>query len=214
MDGSDSPPWERKLKIESANYYPRSRGSSHASRIDVSKAGNRLASSRVSGLRGFGVGRRRIIHVGAVEHVLEIYPEIQRDSFLEPEVPPETHALPVSALLPVVVVIRGPGAELSGKRIGPSVRIQDEILVRVDAVAIGVFREKRLARNAVGKGVLEKYRAELALRDRGLNRHAACILQHYAVGPISNYPRQDFVPTHLGSRVVQRGYGSEGPGEH
>ena len=70
MDGPASPPCEDYLKLNSADDYPLSRREGHGCRTDVSKAGNGLAGGRVPGLRGFGVGRRRIVHVGAVEHVL------------------------------------------------------------------------------------------------------------------------------------------------
>lgn len=44
----------------------------------------------------------------------KIRPNIQRDAFLDPEGPPETHGFPGPALLPVIVVICGPGAKCPG----------------------------------------------------------------------------------------------------
>ena len=152
-----------RLKIKSGDYnsVPRPHTGScllflrSQRRIDVSKAGNRSAGGRVAGLSRLGVGRSWIANEGTIEYVLEIGSNVQSDPFLDSEDPSDTHGFRRTPLLPVVVVVRGPGAILADRRVDPSFRIQHKGLVRVVAVAIEIHREKRLTRNTVGVSVLE-----------------------------------------------------------
>jgi hypothetical protein len=77
----------------------------------------------------------------------------------------ETRALAGPPRVPVVVVITRRGSELPGGRLRPRCRIQYEILVRIDAVAIGIFQEQRLARNPVGESAAEQQCAQVILRE-------------------------------------------------
>ena len=80
-------------------------------------------------------------HLGPVQHICKLGPDIERHAFADTEGPAEIEVLDWPTLLAVVVVVRSGGSPLAGKWIAPREWIQNEILVRVDAVAIQILGE-------------------------------------------------------------------------
>src|SRR4029077_1847370 len=99
-------------------------------------------------------GRQRIsgqgvVHAGAVEDVDEISANVQRDPLLEAERAAEPKILNRPALIAVIAIVSRRRAELAGGRLAPCGRIQNEILVGIEAVTVKVPREQRYARITV-----------------------------------------------------------------
>src|SRR5262249_11677785 len=87
----------------------------------------------------------------AVEHVVEFRPDFKPDVTLavHEKSTAKAHRFRRLSLPAVVVQIRRCRSELSWRRIDPRVLIQDKIFGRVDAVAVRVFQEQRLAGNSI-----------------------------------------------------------------
>src|SRR5947207_7610025 len=95
------------------------------------------------------VGGNRVCHIRAIEGVEEFKPKLQRHLLPYFEQTAEAELFQRMTLIPVVVVVSGCRPESSGRRIQPGRRVQYEILVRIDAVAVQILEEQRLPGDAV-----------------------------------------------------------------
>src|SRR5207253_9304689 len=121
--------------------------------------------------------------VRAIEHIEELDAKLERHLLPDLEHAAEAELLSRMTLIAVIVVIAGRRAESSGGGARPGVLVQDELLVRIDAMAVQVLEEERLAGDTIherprrgGRTVLtgrnrsvialEQQRLEIVLRDR------------------------------------------------
>src|ERR1700683_2563348 len=125
-------------------------------RVDVSEAGSRIAGGWTrenADLRRQRVCGRRIGDVGAVEDIREFDANIDPVALLDAPFPAEIHVFHRPPLRTVIGIVSGRGAELAGRRIDPRSRIQYEGRIRIEAMAVEVLREQRLARGTGSAGV-------------------------------------------------------------
>ncbi len=167
-------------------------------------------------LRLFGVRRSRVGQLGPVEDVREFDPNMQAGAFREPEDSAETEVFDRTTGVPIVAPI-GRSSELAGAGIGPRGGIQDEILIAVDAMAVGVLnkernpgiaerkrgRIRRHARDRSGDR-LERNCPQVVLRVWGQNRQPAGILQERADLPIAERVGEIPIDLPLGNGIIQR----------
>src|SRR5262245_1188017 len=132
--------------------------------IHIAKAA-RVPLLSISGWIGGGVpARQRCEPTGLhrnwtrqeepVKNVIELRPDLELDVpfAVDGKDPAEAEWLRALPLPPEVVVVRRRGSESPGRRIDPCIRVQHELLCRIDAMTIRVFRKQRLARNSVPEG--------------------------------------------------------------
>src|SRR5205085_5748431 len=100
----------------------------------------------------------------------------------------------------------GSGSELARRRFHPSLRIEHELLVRVDAFAVRILQEQRLTRYPIHAGALEYERVEVALRRRRRNQSAARVPKDAAHQPIAGDRAYETVARELRSLIVQSDY--------
>src|SRR5437867_3278579 len=116
-------------------------------RVDVAPSRSRLARS-VPGLRLRRNRQRRVREIRPVEDVEEFRTDLKRLPFPDAEHPAEAHLLGGSAFIPEVAIERRGRTPGSRRRVYPCGRIQDKVLVRIDAVAVQVLQEQGHAGNA------------------------------------------------------------------
>src|SRR5436190_1188578 len=96
------------------------------------------------------------------------------------EDPANTGLLVVTAGPAVIVVVRRGSAPLARGGLSPGRRVQHEVFVRVDAVAVRIPGEEWNARHAVDERALEEHRAQIVLRRGDQNRQPAGVAQNAA----------------------------------
>src|SRR5207237_4495582 len=115
-------------KLNSRDDLSLSRWARHCRVINESEARGCLAVRIVvihPGLHSLWIGRCRVVEERPVEHVRELDARGERHFFADPEQTANGYVLDRPALLAVIVVIGG-GAELTGGRVRPGLRIQSE----------------------------------------------------------------------------------------
>src|SRR6058998_3891471 len=144
--------------------------------VDAAEAGLRDARG-VDALGRQGVAGFGVEEPDAVEYVEELDPDLQARSLAEAGELAEGHVLARVARGPVVGLVDAGHTEGAGRSIGPGLRVENEVSVRVDAAAVQVLREERLARHPVGVGAPEDQGAEVVLGVRYQDRLAARVAE-------------------------------------
>src|SRR5581483_8888432 len=123
--------------------------------VEVPETGRVLACGLVDRRSCQRVCRCRIAHFRAVEDIGELGSNLKARSLFDPEDPSDAEVLHRPALITEVAIVGRRRAPLSRRRVRPCRRIEREVLVRIEAVAIEVLREQRNTRNAVEQRALE-----------------------------------------------------------
>ena len=110
------------------------------------------------------VGRHGVVHVGPVEHIKELAANHEGNLLPNPECSRETEFFVIAALGAIVVVVSGRGAKSSVCGVGPRRRVQHELLVGIEAMAIEILREQGHARHTIRIGALERVSAQDVIR--------------------------------------------------
>lgn len=194
-----------ELELESRYKRALTRKSGIRRRVDKPKT-RKVLSSRTHDLRLGSVVSAGVGRFGAIENIREFGPNVQAVFLLDPEHAAKTHVFHGTALIPVVTVICRRRAELAWSRLGPRCRIQDERLIRIEAVAIQVLSEERNARHPIREGVIP-IECGIAIRRRGSpDRQSTSVPQNCSDLPIASDPRQSFdsrtVALQPGCRVI------------
>src|SRR5438552_16899963 len=126
-------------------------------RIDIPKSGSRNTSP-IPRLRLRRSRKTRLRKISPIEDIEELRPNLQRPLLPDPEHAAQAHLLHRTPLIAEVAVIRRGRSPSPGSRIRPCVPVQNEILVRIDAVAIQVLQVQRSSGHAAHQRVLEKQR--------------------------------------------------------
>src|SRR5689334_21389029 len=122
-------------ELEPAYELPLPRQTRHRGGVDESVTGGGSAI-RVAiihpGLRGLRIRRSRVVEVRTVKDVGELDTQVQTHGFTNPEDPPEGQIFERPTLLAEVSVIRA-ASKLTGDRVAPSLRIQNERRAGIEA---------------------------------------------------------------------------------
>jgi len=114
------------------------RASAHV--VDEPKSAREL-TIRASGFGRTDIGASWVLHLRAIENVLEVHPHCERHSLVlaELEDPPQAHGFRRPPLITVVVIVWRTRAKLPVRRVRPRVRVQHQVLCRIDAVAVQIL---------------------------------------------------------------------------
>jgi len=111
--------------------------------------------------------------------------------------------------LPIVAVKRRRDPPLPLRHIRPRLRIQNEILIRVDAVAIQVLQEQRLSLHAIHTRALVDQRIQRGRGCRYANQRTAGVAHQTAQSPPLHYVADDLVRGELRSLIVEAEHENE-----
>ena len=142
---------------------------------------------RVGGVAGFdGAGVRERFQ--AVEDVEELRAEADAGAIVDRERLAQAHGFRGTALAAEIVVVGGGGSEDAGGLVHPGGRVQNGFLRRIDAAAVRILEEERLAGNAELPGRLAgEIGADAVVGSGGAEQLAAGVLQDGADGPAGEH---------------------------
>ena len=110
--------------------------------IDESETAREEAIRRVLGCLRSDTRAGWVLHIGAVEDVLEVHSHresLRRALPAKLEDTSQTHGFRRPSLVSVVIIVGGTGSELPVRWVGPRRRVQYEILRGVDAMAVQIL---------------------------------------------------------------------------
>src|SRR6266478_5703382 len=178
-------------------------------RIDIPKSGSRNTSP-IPRLRLRRSRKTRIRQISPIEDIEELRPNLQRPLLPDPEHAAQAHLLHRTPLIAEVAVIRRGRSPIPGSRICPCVPVQNEILVRIYAVAIQVLQVQRNSGHAVHQRVLEKQRTLVRRCRRTRNRKTARVLEQRAKSPALRHCTQQTVLWQRGNLIGETNVEHEG----
>src|SRR5205085_5824327 len=117
------------------------------------------------------------------EYVKELCTELQAHALMNAEALSEAELFIRTALVSIVAIVSSGCAPLSWTGIGPRGRVKHKVLVRINAVAIQILEEERLARNAICIRSTEQQRCKIVLGGRRPDRLAAGVPKNSTHGP-------------------------------
>jgi hypothetical protein len=118
-----------------------------------------------------------------VKDVEELGADLEGLRFRDAEHFADAHLLVGPAGIAVIAIVSGRCAPLTGPGITPGGWIEDEFLVRIDAAAIKILQEERLAGNTIGERAAEQQRIQVIVGVRDADGLSAGVAENSAQRP-------------------------------